>query len=117
MNLQLIADSSGLFSLVVKTDINYTKALKISNSLLQAKGTIIIPGEVFSEVINILGKKIGKKVSIKTGKMFISSDIFTIMDTTNKIRLSAFKLFQNQPSSVSFTDCIVMAYANEYKTR
>ena len=117
MNLQLITDSSGLFSLTVKTDINHPKALKISKNLLQTKGTIIIPGEIFAEVINILGKKIGKKVAIKTGRMFISSDIFTIIDTTNKIRLLAFKLFQNQPSSVSFTDCLVMAFADEYKTK
>ena len=43
--------------------------------------------------------------------------MFIIAETTLEVRIEALEKFQKQPKSVSFTDCIVMAFADEYETR
>lgn len=117
MNPIIIADPSALFSLLVKTDQNYSRALKISKQLLRKRGTIVIPGEIFAEIINILGKKVSKSTAIKAAKEFLASKVFMISETTPANRLLALKKFQKQPRSVSFTDCLVMAFADEFETK
>lgn len=117
MNSPIIADSSALFSLVVKTDQNYAKAIKISKELLHRKANVIIPGEVFAEIVNALGRKINHKIAIKIGQKFLNTTSFIINDTTEQIRLTAFKKFKSQSESVSFTDCLVMAFADAFHTQ
>ncbi len=117
MSLIVIADSSALFSLILTTDANHALARKISTELRSEEGILLIPGEVFSEVINILGKKVSKVQALKAGYKFIESDVFMVLETTASIRNQALMLYEKQPASVSFTDCLVMAFADEYKTQ
>lgn len=116
MSFTVIADSSALFSLLITTDTNHGKANKISTELIRQEGVLLIPGEVFSEVVNILGKKVGKDKALKAGYKFIESEVFIVLETTASIRNRALMLYKEQPASVSFTDCLVMAFADEYKT-
>lgn len=116
MNLTVVADSSALFSLLITTDTNHAVASKISKELVKQEGELLIPGEVYSEVVNILGKKVNKDQAIKAGYKFIQSEVFTVLESTISIRTSALTLYKKQPRSVSFTDCLVMAFAEEYKT-
>jgi predicted nucleic acid-binding protein len=59
----IIADSSALFSLFIDSDTNHKKAFEIKKEYLGVGGIVIIPSEVFSELINILGKKIQPYIS------------------------------------------------------
>lgn len=117
MKQAIIADSSALFSLFIDTDKNHKKAIKIKEQYLKQGGMIVIPSEVFSELINILGKKFNHKSAVWAAKAVLDSKTFAIESALEKIRDAALKKFEYQPESVSFTDCLVMAFADEYETK
>ena len=117
MKTLIIADSSGIISLISETDKNHSLAVKISLKLEKAKGSIIGPTEVFAEILNITGKKLGHKIALIVAEKILSMKTFLISDTNEKIRKRAMDIFKDQPESVSFTDCIVMANADSFKTK
>lgn len=113
----IIVDSSAIVSLALPADSNNAKALKISKDILNTKKPLIIPGDVFSEAINVLGKKTGHKGAIVIGTNILKDRRFTIEEATISMRLQALEIFQKQVESVSFTDCLVMAFADEFETK
>lgn len=115
--MSIITDSSALFSLVVETDKNHDIALKYAQNFLQEREPLIVPGDVFSEVINILGRKISHRVAVEIGKDILASNAFAIPDASEGVRMIALAKLQKQPESVSFTDCLVMAFADEFETK
>lgn len=117
MSSNIIGDSSAFFSLVIKKDQNHSNATTTIREIIDNKASVIVPGEVFTELVNILGKKVNHLVAIKTGKMILQKPELTIIETTDVIRGSAFEKFKEQPKSVSFTDCIVMAFADHFETQ
>jgi len=115
-NNLVIADSSALYSLIKIQDSNHKKALKIIQTLLKENRTVLIPGDVFSEMLNVTGKKLGKAQQLKVaGKL--SSEGFILAEADEKIRISSVEKLRKLPGSVSYTDCVVMAFADEYKTK
>lgn len=117
MKRVIVADSSALFSLFIDTDNNHKRAVKIKGQYLKQGGLIIIPSEVFSELINILGKKFNHGAAVLAARVVLDSKTFAIENTLGTTRNTALEKFENQPESVSFTDCIVMAFADEYETK
>ena len=117
MNPPLILDSSAYVSLGSISDSNYQRAQNISQTIQEAGRLVIVPGDVFTEIINVVGKKGDHKRAVIQGNQLLSSDVFTITETTPDIRRDAFEIFKKQPESVSFTDCIVMATADQYDTK
>ena len=117
MKTIVIADSSGIISLISDTDKNHSLAIDISSKLEKTKGSIIVPSDVFTETLNIAGKKIGHKIALFAGEKILSEKTFLISDTNEKIRKRALEIFKDQPESVSFTDCTVMANADLFKTK
>ena len=113
----IIADSSGLISLFIQTDENHAKAVAMSQRIAKKATPILVPGEVFSELVNILGKKFGHEKAATAAESIMESPIFIIEETAEKIRWSALEKFKAQSASVSFTDCIVMATADAYKMK
>ena len=116
-NTPIIADSSALVSLSSITDNNHQIANRQSLQIEKTDRQVIVPGEIFSETLNVLGKKVSKEIAIRTGSKIIKTKMFIIAETTLEVRIEALEKFQKQPKSVSFTDCIVMAFADEYETR
>ena len=57
MKPSVIADTSALISLASISDGNHTEATNISISIKKNDYPLIIPGEIFTETINTLGKK------------------------------------------------------------
>lgn len=114
MNKALIADSSGIVSLVIGTDRNHTQAEALANQYVESQGSVLVPSDVFSETLNVLGKKAGHETAIKTGQTILQSETFVVIYPDERITEAAFTLFQTQPESVSFTDCLVMTTANHY---
>ena len=112
-----IADSSGLISLFVKSDSNYSSALKVKQSLEKKSGKIYVSSEVFSETINIFGKKFGHEKATKAARVILSLKSFIFVDSDDDIRLAALKYFEKSPTSVSYTDCMVMAFADHFETK
>lgn len=116
LNNYVIVDSSYLVSLSHEKDALYVRANEIASSL-SSQIIIILPAEVFSETINTLWKKVDKELAIQIAKSILSSKIYTFAETTGEIRASAIKIFEAQNKSVSYTDCVVMAFADSYKTK
>ena len=114
---RIIIDSSAFISLGTVTDSNFQNATIISKQIESAGGMVVMPGEVFTEIVNVVGKKVGHDAAIKQGNKILSAKTITIVETTADVRNKAFEKFQKQPKSVSFTDCLVMAFADEFETR
>lgn len=117
MNSPIITDTSAFVSLASISDNNHQLALKVSKDLTLTNRPAIIPGEIFTETINVLGKKINHKIAVETGEKIFGSEAFIIIDTSPTIRSDAFEKFKSQPESVSFTDCLVMAFADAFHTQ
>ncbi|OGH30037.1 MAG: hypothetical protein A3F30_03595, partial [Candidatus Levybacteria bacterium RIFCSPHIGHO2_12_FULL_37_12] len=113
----IVADSSALVSLALSTDSNHKQAVLLARQIEKNNKTLILPGEIFAEIINILGKKVSKEIAVFTANKILKSDLFQIIESSNAQRLSALEKFQKQPRSVSFTDCVVMASADHFDTK
>lgn len=117
MKQVVILDSSGLISFISNTDTNHQTAVRVSQSIKKDKFSVILPGEIFTETVNVFGKKISHETALETASLILNSKEFAIIETTAKIRSDTLEIFKNQPSSVSFTDCLVMAFADHYHTK
>ena len=117
MSDPIIADSSALVSLVSKDDQNHKIAVQVSKDYSQVRTLIIIPSDVFSETLNVIGRKLGHSLAISLGREIINSETYTVIETDEALRDKALGLFANQPRSVSFTDCVVMAFAEQFQTK
>ena len=117
MNEPIIADTSGLFSLVSDTDRNHAIAVAESKKLFNAVGTIILPHDVFTETINILGKKAHHAAAMGTATLLLQETTYLIVDPDDAMRQQALAKFREQNEAVSFTDCLVMACADRFATK
>jgi predicted nucleic acid-binding protein len=113
----LIADTSALVSLAVKTDHNHAPAVAAAEALDQANRPILLPIDVLSETINLLGKKSGKETARNAGIRLLSDDSQFLLIDTASYAYDAFEKFGKLPPSVSFIDCMVMAVADAYCTK
>ncbi len=117
MKEPIIADTSGLFSLASDTDRNHAVAVAEGEKLFKAVGTIILPHDVFTETINILGKKTNHAAAMGTATIFLQESTYLIVDPDEAMRQQALAKFREQNEDVSFTDCMVMACADRYETK
>jgi predicted nucleic acid-binding protein len=113
----LIADTSGLISLTVRTDANHAPAIEAAKPLRERKSTILVPYEVLVETVNVLGKRLGHDEAASVAYYLYQTTLFLVVDSSRKARQHALERFKTQPRAVSFTDCVVMAIADEYGTK
>ncbi|MBI1982498.1 MAG: PIN domain-containing protein [Candidatus Levybacteria bacterium] len=117
MSDPIIIDTSAFISLGTITDSNYKRSQTIGSRIQKENRSVIVPGDIFTEVINVIGKKVSHKAAAIQANEILSSKTLIIVETTPKIRNLAFEKFKKQPASVSFTDCFVMAFADEFETK
>lgn len=115
MSNAVVIDSSALISLASIDDSNHKKALDVVKGLEEKQKAIVLPGEVFTETLNIVGKKMGRLKQLELGQDLLSGSM-VLIDTTTKVRKAAFDKLQKSASSTSFTDCLVMAAADSLET-
>jgi predicted nucleic acid-binding protein len=116
-NNLIIADSSALVSLSIKSDRNHATAVKLVQGIAADNRSVIIPCEVFAETVNILGKKFGHATAIEAVGILLDGAVFTVEDSGHSVRQAALDWFGALPESVSFTDCIVMSVAKASSTK
>jgi predicted nucleic acid-binding protein len=112
----VVADTSGLMSLLVDTDANHHKALTLSTAFDENPGAVVISSHVFTELMNVLGKKLGHQVAVSAGQQIIKTAQYVIMESDEELS-EALERFAHQPASVSYTDCIVIALADWLGTK
>ena len=103
-------------SLLVDTDANYPKALALSRTLEESQGAVILSSQVFTELMNVLGKKQGHQKAVSVGQHLLSNPSYLILESKKELA-EALERFATQPASVSFTDCLVMVLADHYGTK
>jgi predicted nucleic acid-binding protein len=117
MSHVVIADTSALFSLASETDTNHALSVAEGEKLFKTDGSVIIPTDVFTETINIMGKKADHTSALRTAHILLNEPAYVIVDTDEPTRQLALEKFQKQNEDVSFTDCMVMAVADKFKTK
>ncbi len=123
MNTPVIADTSALISVASVTDQNHGKAILYSQSLVKTNRSLVIPTEVFTETVNTIGRKIDHSTAVIVGEELLESPAYHLLETTPEIRNLAFEKFREQkvarlkPAEASFTDCLVMAFADYFETK
>ncbi len=111
----IIIDTSALISLLIDRDSNHQLAIEMLIEQQNAKAAFIMPGDVYSELINTVGKKFGRDVAIQAAD-YISKTDFLIVDATDSYDEALLK-YRTNTSSPSFTGAIVMAIADKYSTK
>ena len=109
----LIADSSGLVSLFYPDDHNHHVAVEAAKRLRKESKDILIPAAVYVEFLNILGRKGGHRMAL-AAEAELTPPFLMLNEPLDNT--SALKKFAELPENVSFTDCLVMAVADEYHT-
>jgi len=109
----IIADTSGLVSLFLPNDQNHEVAVQAARNLQSAHKDILIPADVFVECLNILGRIAGHKAALAAVSELQPPFLILNEQSNNPQALQKFEVL---PHSVSFTDCLVMAVADEYAT-
>ncbi len=112
----VVADTSGLYSLISETDTNHAAALRATEQFHQQAATLLLPYDVYAETINIIGKKHGHDQAVAVAH-YLTSPTFVMFDSSHEARRNALDRFAVLPQSVSYTDCVVMAVADEYHTK
>ncbi|HEV2339735.1 MAG TPA: hypothetical protein VGT05_03120 [Patescibacteria group bacterium] len=108
------ADTSGFFSLSSDTNRNHAIVITEGEKLFKVTGTIILPHDVFTEIINILGKKANHAAAMDN---FLQESTSLIVDSDEAMRQYALAKFQEQNERVSLTDCMLTACADRFKTK
>lgn len=115
MNKPVVIDSSALISLASLDDSNHHQSLSIVKQLEKMKRPLVLPGEIFTETLNVLGKKMGRTKQLEMGEDLLEGT-FVFLETTSQIRKASFEKLKKSASSTSFTDCLVMAIADSLDT-
>ena len=112
----MIADTSGLVSLFSPHDQNHAEAVKAASRLQNEKKDIIIPDAVFVEFLNVMGRKAGHAMAL-AAVLELTPPFHVLNETSNLLDSPALLKFQEVSEAVSFTDCLVMAVADELNTK
>ncbi len=112
-----VIDTSFLISLFAVDDSNHEAALRWMEDVAEHPPHLVIPGDVLTELLNIVGRRKGHQEASKLAEGILESGDYDIAETTSDIRTAALAFFKESANSVSFTDCVVMAIANAQDTR
>lgn len=111
----IVADTSAIVSMVNADDHNHRPAVHAAATLARANTPIIVPWDVFSETMNLLGKRVSHATALAVAR-HLAAPAFLVIDASDDAKRAALARFNAQPQSVSFTDCVVMAVADAYAT-
>lgn len=115
-NKVIIADTSGLISLFSPEDHNHKMAVKAAKQLQNDHKDILVPAAVFVEFLNILGRRVGHDAAVAAA-LELTPPFLVLSEPNHLTTTPALEKFKIVPQAVSFTDCIVMAVADEYNTK
>src|SRR4051812_34249129 len=83
----IIADTSGLISLVVDTDHNYRVAQQVADRLMEERKEIIVIDAVYVEFLNVLGRSFNHKKAVALASALLTYP-FVLLDEPQDIPAS-----------------------------
>lgn len=115
----IVADSSGIVSLVKSDDSNHARALEAldrAGVLAEPRITVLVPPAVFIESINTLNRRVSRSVALQAAEVLQNTRPFVVLGE-DELAAGLDRFRSQKSTSVSLTDCIVMATADRYETR
>src|SRR5688500_779169 len=112
----IIADTSGLVSLFSPDDSNHAEAVNAAKRLQNEQRDILIPAAVLVEFLNVMGRKAGHDIAIAAIPA-LTPPYLILHEHSHIPTMPTYQKFETLPKAVSFTDCIVMAVADDYGTK
>ena len=113
----VIVDTSAFYALYSIDDALHNKAKNIAKILFQDNRRTLLLGDVFTELLNIVGKKLGKQTQEELGTNILTSSAFDIVEADVTLRELALQKLKQISASLSYTDCLVMSLADTYETK
>jgi predicted nucleic acid-binding protein len=77
---------------------------------------ILIPAAVLVEFLNVMGRKTGHDIGL-AAIAELTPPFLILNEPSHLPTMPAYKKFAMLPKAVSFTDCIVIAVADDYGTK
>ena len=120
-NHPVILDSSALIAEINLADSLHERARTIDDVLSRTERRVILPYEAFAEAINIFGKKVGRTQAARAGEAILArhgaGSLIIATSTASIFVDAALDLLPTaKGQNPSFVDCLVMIYAEVYKT-
>jgi predicted nucleic acid-binding protein len=116
-NNTIIADTSGLISLVVDTDHNYTIAQQVADKFMKEPTEIVVITAVYVEFLNVLGRSFSHERAVALASVLFTYPFVLLNEPQDIPASGALEKFTSLPQGVSLTDCLVMATADAYFTK
>lgn len=116
-NKYLVLDSSALIALANNNDSTHKKAVDILQNIANEKYFGLLPNDIYIETINAIGKKLNKTLAAKAAFMIRGFKWLDVIESNESSREDSLEKFRQTGPQISLTDCIVMATADEYKTK
>ncbi len=116
----VIFDSSGLVSLVKADDLLHKQAVEIAQALTDNGWSLLLPYEVLAESLNTIARLVNKHSAVIVGESLIkqyATQKLTFVQSEPHVVTSALRRLKSAAGKPSFIDCLVMACADEHKTR
>lgn len=116
----VIFDSSGLVSLVKADDQLHNRSVRVAEILATNGWRVLLPLEVLGESLNTVGKLVNKRSAVLVGETLIeqyANQELMFAHSEPHIVTAALHLLKSTTGSPSYIDCLVMAFANEHKTK
>jgi predicted nucleic acid-binding protein len=118
-NKTVVFDSSGLISLVKPDDQLHQEAVRITKILVDNGCRLLLPYEVAAESLNTIGKLVNKYSASIVGDSLLeqyAAQELVFIQSEPHIVAAALQQLKHAPGSPSYIDCLVMAFADEFKT-
>jgi predicted nucleic acid-binding protein len=99
-----------------EADSLHPQAVEVVKALATRHVDIILPAEVFAETINAMGKRFGNPAAITAGNALLEQRWY-IPQADEAMLESTLSRLARHKNSVSYIDCLVMAWADHYHTQ
>jgi predicted nucleic acid-binding protein len=115
MNI-ILADTSGLYSLLNRRDEHYTEAMSFYSSLPRRTEMIVIE-YILLETMTLLRARGFSQLAVQFRETLPTSQIFTLRYSTPELEQATFDIFRRYSDKAwSYADCALLAAANRLNT-